>query len=413
LKLKKIEPCKLSVHYEADTLEVLAKKSEVINNFKKAPVPGFRPGKASVAAISIHYRDQIDDALKRALAEDAFHNTLFEKKIKPHGAPLFNGMLYTGGKFSCDFEVFVKPEFELGNYKNLDIPKPTDPISTIELSEKMMQELRVRFGESSPYSDEDFVTNGDNVILDYEGFIDNEKVENLSAEGEMLTVGSSALTEFDSNLLGIKMGETKEFNMVVPDNGMPSLVGKTVHFKVTVNMGSRTIPCALDDELAIKFGKKDYLELKEFVNATAAARVSNNLKLSINEAVCNLLVDSNKIDVPSWMSISEAKYLAHQSKLDWETLEDQDRGKFLFMANKNVTLSLVLDKIRELEPEAQLSDQEVFEVIKQNLAKTKVDKPLDDIIKEMNRTGYLQILFSRIKDENTLDFIVKNARIIE
>jgi hypothetical protein len=52
-------------------------------------------------------------------------------------------------------------------------------------------------------------------------------------------------------------------------------------------------------------------------------------------------------------------------------------------------------------------------MIKQNLAKSKVDRPLDDIIQEMNRTGYLQILFSRIKDEHTLDFIVKNARIIE
>lgn len=413
IEVKEVEPCKLSVHYEADTLEVLNKKSEVINNFKKAPVPGFRPGRASVAAISIHYRDQIDDALKRALAEDAFHNTLFEKKIKPHGAPLFNAMLYTGGKFSCDFEVFVKPEFELGTYKNLDVPKPVDPISTIDLSEKMMQELRMRFGETSPYSAEDHVINGDNVILDYEGSINGEKIENLSAEGEMLTVGLSALTEFDSNLIGMKMDETKEFDMVVPENGMPSLAGKVVHFKVTVNIGSRTIPCALNDDLAIKLGKKDYAELKEFVNATAAARVSNNLKLSVNEAICNLLVDSNKINVPTWMSVSEAKYLAHQSKLDWDTLADQDKEKFLLMANKNVTLSLVLDKIRELEPESQLSDQEVFEVIKQNLAKTKVDKSLDDIIKEMNRTGYLQILFSRIRDENTLDFIVKNARIIE
>lgn len=413
IEVKEIEPCKLSVHYEADTAEILNKKSEIINNFKKAPVPGFRPGKASNAVIAIHYRDQIDSALKRALAEDAFHNTLFEKKIKPHGAPLFNEMLYTGGKFSCDFDVFVKPDFNIAEYKGLDIPKPADIINTIELSEKMMQELRVRFGEASPYGEDDVVTTGDNVILDYEGFVDGEKVANLSAEGEMLTVGASALADFDNNIIGMKMGETREFDMVVPENGMPSLVGKTVHFKVTVSIGSRVIPCALDDSLAIKLGKKDYNELKEFVNATAAVRVQSNFKLSLNEAVCNRLVSDNKINVPLWMSTSEAKYLAHQSKLDWETLEDTDREKFLVMAAKNVTLSLVLDKIRELEIESQLSDQEVFEMIKQNLAKSKVDKPLDDVIQEMNRTGYLQILFSRIKDEHTLDFIVKNARIIE
>jgi hypothetical protein len=83
------------------------------------------------------------------------------------------------------------------------------------------------------------------------------------------------------------------------------------------------------------------------------------------------------------------------------------------MAKKNVSLSLILDKIRETEIESQLSDQEVFEIIKQNLAKSKTGSNVDDVIKEMSRTGYLQILFSRIRDEYTLDFIVKSIRIIE
>jgi trigger factor len=413
IEVKEIEHCKLSIHYEADALEILNKKSEIINNFKKALVPGFRPGRATSEAISIHYRQQIEDSLKRALAEDAFHNALFEKKIKPHGAPLFNGMLFTGGKFSCDFDVFTKPEFDLSEFKGMDVPKPAEVISSVELSAKMMQELRVRFGDVSPYTEEDFVMNGDNIILDYEGVVDGQKVDSISAEGEMLTVGASALTEFDANLLGMKMGETREFTMVVPESGMPSLAGKTVQFKVTVSMGSRTVPCALDDEMAVKLGKKDFEELNAFVNATASGRVANNLKTAINESVCNKLVEANKIDVPNWMSISEAKYLAHQSKLDWETLEDADKERFLVMSKKNVTLSLVLDKIREQELEAQLTDQEVFEIIKQNLAKSKTANSVDEVIQEMNRTGYLQILFSRIRDEYTLDFIVKSVRIVE
>jgi hypothetical protein len=72
-----------------------------------------------------------------------------------------------------------------------------------------------------------------------------------------------------------------------------------------------------------------------------------------------------------------------------------------------------LDKIRESEPEAQLTDQEVFEIIKQNLANTKVNQSLDEVIQQMNKTGYLQILFSRIRDENTMDFIVKTVKLID
>jgi hypothetical protein len=47
------------------------------------------------------------------------------------------------------------------------------------------------------------------------------------------------------------------------------------------------------------------------------------------------------------------------------------------------------------------------------LTLNKANASLDDIIKEMSRTGYLQILFSRIRDEHTLDFVVKNIKVVE
>jgi len=105
--------------------------------------------------------------------------------------------------------------------------------------------------------------------------------------------------------------------------------------------------------------------------------------------------------------------LAQQSQIAWDTMADADREKFIDMAEKNVSLSLILDKIREDTPEAQLTDQEVFEIIKQNLAQTKVTQSLDEVIQQMNRTGYLQILFSRIRDEHTMDLVVKHVTLID
>ena len=124
-------------------------------------------------------------------------------------------------------------------------------------------------------------------------------------------------------------------------------------------------------------------------------------------------MDDNNISVPNWMSLSEAQYLVHTIKLDWNTLLDVDKEKYIDIAQKNVKLSLILDKIRDSEPEAQLSEQEVFDIIKRNLASSKAAATLDSVIKEMNRTGYLQILFSRIRDEHTLDFVVKNIKMVE
>jgi trigger factor len=414
IQIKELEPCKLNIVYVADAGEILEKRGLVLQAFKKAPVPGFRPGKGSLDAIKFHYKSQIEESLKRGLAENAYHNTLFEKKLRPHGAPFFKELLMGDGKFTCEFDLFVKPDFELANFKNMEVPKPHEDVSVVEFAEKILQDLRLKFGDTAPYTDSDFVQQGDNVIIDYVGIVEGVKVDSLCAEGEMLTIGQSQLLNFDSSLLGMSLGETREFDLVVPENGMPSLAGKTVHFVVTLNMGSKTELCALDDSLAKKMGKETILELRELVNAAATGRVSNTLKLKINEAVASRLVNDNGFEVPNWLSLSEAQYLAHSAKLDWVTMEESDKERYLEMATKNVKLSLVLDKIRETEPEAQLSDQEVFDIIKTNLVKTQNSKEsVDDIIKEMNRTGYLQIMFSRIKDEYTLDFVSKKISIVE
>jgi trigger factor len=413
IELTELEPCKMSVHYEANFMEIGDKRAEVESHFKKAPVPGFRPGKESPEAIRVHYRQQIEDSLKRALAEDAFHNTLFEKKLKPHGPPRFQSLMLDGGRFTCEFEMFTKPNFELGQYKDLELPKPPDVLNPVELAERMMQDLRVRMGEVAPYSDGDFVQNGDNILVDYEGSVEGQRVDSLCATGEMMTVGKSPLQGFDDNLLGMTIGETREFDFQAPEGGLPSISGKAIHFKVTLNMGSKTVPCALDDELAKKMNKANFAELQQFVAEAAFARSANANKMAVHEAIAKKLVAGTEISVPNWMSLSEAQYLAQQSQLDWNTMLDQDKEKLLEVSNLNVKLALILDRIRENEPEAQLTDQEVFEVIKQNLANTKAATNLDEVIQQMNKTGYLQILFSRIRDEHTMDFVTKSVKIIE
>jgi trigger factor len=389
------------------------KRAEVMNAFKKAPVPGNRPGKASNDAIRLHYGKQIDESLKRALAEDAYHNTLFEKKLRAHGAPRFNNLFLDGGKFVCEFEMYTKPDFDLVDWRSFEIPKPAPDQSTGEVTEKMLQELRVRLGDAVPYSDTDFVQQGDNVIVDYEGFVDGQKVDSLTVNGEMMTIGNGPLVGFDNNLLGMTAGETREFDFTAPEGGLPSLSGKLIHFKVTVSTGAKSVPCALDDELAKKLGKADFNELREFVGQAAFARVANNEKLKTHDAVAKKLVAETVVAVPNWMSLSEAQYLAQQSQLDWNVMPDSDKETFIGMAEKNVKLSLALDKIRETEPESQLTDQEVFDIIKQNLAQTKLTKSLDEVIEQMSRTGYLQILFSRIRDEHTMDFVIKNIKLID
>jgi trigger factor len=385
----------------------------VVARFKKAPVSGFRTGKVPTDVIKMHYRTQIEDALKVALAEEAYHNALFEKKLRPHGAPKLNSAILVDGKFVCEFEMHTKPEFQLMTYDGMQIPRPHEALTVTELTEKMLQELRVKYGDSVPYADNEFVQVGDTVIVDYEGSINGEVLPHLSATGEMITVGHSNLPQFDDNVLGMSIGETREFDIVVPQNSLPSLSGKTVHLKVTLNMGSKNVPHPLDDTLGQKLGKKDLQELRMAVGATAMATVENKVKESINEAVAIKLVEMHEINVPNWMALSEAQYLVHGAKLDWNALRDEDKDMYVAMAAKNVKLSLILDRIRDDNPEAQLTDQEVFDMIKRNLMQSNMQQPLEQVVQQMQKSGYLQVLFARIRDEHAMDFVTKKVQLID
>jgi trigger factor len=415
INLNELEYCKYNVEYESGIEEVLNKRNQVLDVFKKAPVKGFRQGKAPLEVISRVYKDQIDESVKKGLLEEAYHNTVFEKKLKVHGAPFFNSASLIGNLFTCAFVVQTKPEFELAHFQSMELPKPHETFSVQQITENLLQELRVKFGETVPYSDEDFVQAKDNVIIDYECFLDGEKIENLSAQGEMLTVGAGQLVEFEDNLLGMKQGEEKEFSLKVPETGLPSVAGKTVQMKVSLLTGSKNVPCPLDDTLAQKIDKQNFAELREFVTGIATAQVSNNYKTALNNAICAKLIADNKFQTPHFFVLSEAQYLYASTKgtVPWDQLNNEDKEKYIEVATHNVKLSLILDKIREEYPEANLSDQEVLEMLKTNIVNNKISDDPDKVMKELIQNNMLPLLFSRIKDTNTLDYIAKSVRVIE
>lgn len=411
IEMTELEPCKYSIHYETNSEAILDKKAEVIKLFKNAPVKGYRQGKATLEAIKFTYKNQIEDALKRALAEDAYHNCIFEKKLRVHGTPNFTSAFLNDGKFICDFELHTKPDFELAQFKTFEIPKPHQDTNDLLLSEKMLQDFRVKAGEVIPYSELDFVQSGDNVIVDYTGSIDGQKIDNLSGQGELLTIGTSQLVDFDTNLLGMTIGETREFSLTVPPTGLPSMVGKTINFSVTLSMGSKTTPAPLDDSLAARVGKKDMVELREFIHETAITKIAEHFKSLVNEQVALKLLESHSFEVPNWMALAEAQYLVHSAKLTWDTLPDSDKEKYLEMSTKNVKLSLILDKLSE-EPDVQLSNQEIFDIIRRNMTQNNVQEP-NTVMEKMAKTGELNILMARIKEQHCLDYVVKNVRIVD
>jgi trigger factor len=412
ISINETSPCELTVHYECGSEQIDAKMADVLKSFEKAPVRGFRPGsKPSLDAIKMQYRQQINEALKRALAEQSFHDTLFEHNIKPLGTPNFTNLSLLANKFSCDFSLRKKPDFELQPYKDLTIPKQPMSQSINDMAQQMLQELRVKCGDVIPFTSDDTVQMGDSIVIDYQAFDGEISLDNLNGVQQTLVVGKIGLPGFDDALLGMKLDEERSFDILIPEGGLPSVVGKNIKFVVKLSSAAKITPCPLNDELAVRIGQKDYQALFDMITAAASNRHTEMLRSAHLKQLTAHLVADNQIAVPHWLTLSEAQYLAASAQLQWDALSIEDKERFLQAAEGNVKLSLILDKIREVEPEAQLSDYEVLEMVKQNAVKTGQDP--NQVLESLNTNGSLTILASRIRDEYTLDFVLKHTNITE
>lgn len=414
ITVKELEPCKLEVLYTADVDKILKKETEVLDVFKNAPVKGYRKGKAPLNVVKLRYKNQIHESLKRALIEEAYSDTVYEKNLNVLGQPEIQDSTLFNNIFTCKFGVLVRPEFDLKPFE-YTVPMPHYTNTAENVAAKKLEELRRNYGDLRQFTDSDKVEMGDNVILNYTAYVDNKEVEGLKAEGDLLTVGASSLKEFDQNLVGMSLNENKTFSFVFGQSAVELLANKEVMFNVVLVGGSKVTPCGLDDSLAIKLGKADYNELHLQVNALAHSTIQMEKKQMLVDSFVKVMLSDYDFSVPDWMAIPDARADAQRVNIDYDTVSDDTKSLFLSKAKDVVKLSLILDKVRTEEPEAQLSEKEIYESVKNVLlTHSKIsEETVAEEMKKLLSSGEFRMIAARLLDEHTIDFLLRSVKFVE
>lgn len=402
--LEEPEYCKLKVHYEADPEVVIGKIDEAVAECRKLRVPGFRPGKAPDQAIKVRLRPQINQFVVREMATHAIDDIIFELNIKPIGQPSFGDVKISKNNFSCKVDLHKKPEFTLGDIK-FDVSKPVEVLNEEGLVEKSLYDLRLRLGEAEPYEENDLVEVGDQITFSFVATIDGEPFDGNTVEGEMYTVGSNRWTGFDQNILGMKADETREFDFKFEDG---ALSGKTAKFSITVHMGTKRKPHQINDEFYQMMGLQNIEELMEKLRAISRASLVRSKQEAIRGQVATKLLENNKFEIPKFIIEGEAKYIASKSGISFDTASDEDKKKYLDQGEKNSRLSLILDSVRESEPDSVLNEVEARNAIANNI-QAQGGNPEQ----VFNNPAVYAMLMSSIKDEFTLQWVADKANVIE
>lgn len=420
---EKIGTNKVKMEITVDAAEFEKSMNVAYNKVKgKVSIRGFRPGKAPRKVIestygeSIFYEEAFNDAVPKAYDE-----AVKSEGIYPVDRPDVDIVTMESGKdFVFTAEVFVKPEFELADYKGVEVEKKEYPVT----EEQVNADIEATRNRNSRWVDAEAdyeAKNGDRVNIDYKGTVDGVAFEGGTAEKQNLILGSNTfIPGFEEQVVGMKTGESKDINVKFPeDYHSEDVKGKDAVFAVTVNeIQFKEMP-ELDDEFAKDVSEFETLaEYKADVEARLKDISEKRAAREMESALIDKIADATEIDIPNAMvetqidnMVEDMSYRVQNMGISFEQYlqytgmtMDKVREQYKEEAAKSVKAQLVLEKIAIVEGVEATAEEIEAEY------KTFADEAKMDVEKVKNAfsrdDSYIK---GRIVSRKTVDMLKENA----
>ena len=424
-ELVKKEGNKVTLKITVDNNKFEEAVNKAYNKTKgKYNIPGFRKGKAPKVVIETQYGKGVfyNDAIDMLFPE-IYPQAIKELNIDPIDRPDLdieeiskdNGLVMV-------VNVEVKPEFELGAYKGIEISKVDNTVSEeeVELSLNEMVNKNARLISVEGKA----LENGDTAVIDFEGFENGVAFEGGKGENYNLVIGSNTfIPGFEDQLVGKKAGEEVEVNVTFPETyHAENLAGKPVVFNVKVNdVKVKEVP-ALDDEFAKDTTEFETLaELRADVKAKLEEQAKNAADAEMRNALVEKVSANTEVEVPEAMiqhqidnMLMELNYqLQYQGLNLQQLLEMTGRGVEELReerradAERLVKSSLILEAIAEKE-NVEVNEADVDAELEEmaSMYNMEVEK-----IKSSLRETDIEDIKGQIKIRKTIDLLVENATI--
>ena len=346
---------------------------------RRTRVAGFRPGKAPRPVLErvLGPGAVLDEAVDR-LVQNSYRDALIEQAILPlTNADVEIVQAEEGKPLIFKATVQVRPDVALGDYKNFNFRPEIETIDDPKV-DKVIEELRDQNATLSPVEDRG-AQKGDYAVIKYEGTRDGTPFEGGTAERMPLIVGEDRLIPgFEDNLVGLKVGDTKGFDISFPDDyGEEALAGKEAHFEVELRELREKILPDEDDDFARSMGDfEDLATLRREVKARLERNALDKARHQFSDRIIEYAIANATLDLPDILidqevevmhdefrsslarqGITEEAYLKVTGKTDADLHTD-----FRPDAEKRVKVLLVLSKVAEAEG-VTVTDEEIQEEI--------------------------------------------------
>ena len=341
-------------------------KDAVQHLSRRTRVPGFRPGKAPRPVLErvLGPGAVLDDAVEH-LVESAYREALVKEDILPlTNADVDVVQAEEGKPLIFKATVPVRPEVTLGDYDGFNFAPEIETIDDARI-DQVIEELRDQNATLTAVEDRG-AKDGDYAVIAFTGTRDGEPFAGGSSERMPLILGQERLIPgFEANLVGLKPGESTEFDITFPDDyAETELAGQAVHFKFDLKELREKVLPELDDDFLHQLGDFDDLpslraDIRTRLEANALDRARHEFADKVIEyAVANATVELPEVLIDQEVEVMHDEFrgqIARQGITEeaylkvMEKTEADLHEQFREPAEKRVKTLLVLSKVAEAE----------------------------------------------------------------
>lgn len=418
-----VGPCKkhIKVTVDRSSIDVLYndKFSDLV---KQAIVPGFRKGKAPRKIIERQFARDVGDQVKGEVLMASLEQLAEDYEIAPLSAPNINPAkieIPKSGPLVYEFDVEVRPEFDLPDYKGLKLKRPVRTFTEEDISREQRR-LLAPYGQLMPKEDgtvapEDYITV--DMTTRYQDKVIGTAKELTLRVDNRLAFKDGVAENFAETVKGAKAGDSRTVHIVMSSNvAAPALAGLTVEAALEIKEVKTVRLPELTHEFLHTFGVHSEEQLREEILALLERRLAYQQRQSARQQILQHFESAAQLDLPQDLLIRQARNVLTRRAMEMREggMSDEDiQGRLRLMQQdilQSTAASLkehfVLQKIAEVE-KIDISDDEIEAEI-DNMAEES-DESARRVRARLERDGELETLAALLIERKALDLILDQA----
>ena len=386
-----------------------------------AEVPGFRKGHVPAGLIAKRFRRELADEVKQKLIVGSLEQLAEDHDLEPINEPNLDVDMIEipeEGDFEYEFDVEVRPEFDLPDYKGLTIDRPVQEV-TDEDVDAYLQQFLLQYAH---FHDHDGpAETGDTVVVDLAFTHGGETVRTI--EEAMLELRSllrfqdAELEGFDELMAGVAAGEERTAEITVAaeaDN--VAMRGETLGVTFSVTAVKKTHLPELDAEFLDRLGVEDEDALKDALRGTLERQSEFGQRQNTRGQVLERITESADWDLPEELVTKQTENALRREILEMQQAgftpqeiqarENEIRQHAISTTRQAIKEHFVLDRIAEeegIEVDGADLDTEI-----QLMAMQSGENPRR-LRARLIKSGMIENLEAQVRERKSIEVILENA----